>query len=407
LISELNLLLAKLENRHSNVIDLSLDRLIKIKKKLNIIPKFKIISVAGTNGKGSVCFYLNHLLMKAQNINVGLYTSPHFFSFNERIMINDQKCNDEEILTAINFILANDPESCLTFFEITTLAAIFIFNKKNIDIAVLEIGLGGRLDAVNAFEPDISIITSIGLDHTDYLGPTLNHIAYEKSGVMRENKICVCGEELHNEMIIDQAKIKKSILYIYNNHFSFESLFPDNLNFDLSIIQKKNLCCAVYALEKFGFSEIRQLVYRQDFFDKLFFGRFQKISKNPEIIIDVAHNEDSIKNLVNTLSSLDLKKTFLVFSILKDKNFKDYAGFFKTLKNQIEWFVAPLNSPRKESIDQLTKILSQNKFRFTSFLSIRDAYIQAINNAQKNDRIVVFGSFYVISEIFKDDYGGK
>ena len=92
---------------------------------------------------------------------------------------------------------------------------------------------------------------------------------------------------------------------------------------------------------------------------------------------------------------------------LKDKNFKDYAGFFKTLKNQIEWFVAPLNSPRKESIDQLTKILSQNKFRFTSFLSIRDAYIQAINNAQKNDRIVVFGSFYVISEIFKDDYGGK
>jgi dihydrofolate synthase/folylpolyglutamate synthase len=179
------------------------------------------------------------------------------------------------------------------------------------------------------------------------------------------------------------------------------------LNFDLSIIQKKNLSCAVYALEKFGFSEIRQLVHRQDFFDKLFFGRFQTISKNPEIIIDVAHNEDSIKNLVNTLSTLDLKKTFLVFSILKDKNFKEYAGFFKTLKNQIEWFVAPLNSPRTESIDQLTKILNQNKLRFTSFLSIRDAYIQAINNAQKNDRIVVFGSFYVISEIFKDDYGGK
>jgi len=208
--------------KRSSVIKPGLDR---IAKALNIIGspgrETPRIVVAGTNGKGSVCFYLNHLLMKAQNINVGLYTSPHFFSFNERIMINDQKCNDEEILTAINFILANDPESCLTFFEITTLAAIFIFNKKNIDIAILEIGLGGRLDAVNAFEPDISIITSIGLDHTDYLGPTLNHIAYEKSGVMRENKICVCGEELHNEMIIDQAKIKKSILYIYNNHFSF------------------------------------------------------------------------------------------------------------------------------------------------------------------------------------------
>ena len=109
MVGELNLLLAKLENRQSKVIDLSLDRLIKIKKKLNIIPKFKIISVAGTNGKGSVCFYLNNLLLKTQNINVGLYTSPHFFSFNERIIINDQKCNDKELLSAINFVLANDP----------------------------------------------------------------------------------------------------------------------------------------------------------------------------------------------------------------------------------------------------------------------------------------------------------
>ena len=407
MVGELNLLLAKLENRQSKVIDLSLDRLIKIKKKLNIIPKFKIISVAGTNGKGSVCFYLNNLLLKTQNINVGLYTSPHFFSFNERIIINDQKCNDKELLSAINFVLANDPESCLTFFEITTLAAILIFNKKNIDIAILEIGLGGRLDAVNAFDPDISIITSIGLDHTDYLGSTLNHIAYEKSGVMRENKICVCGEELHNEMIIDQAKIKKSILYIYNNHFSFESLFPDNLNFDLSVIQKKNLSCAVYALENFGFSEIRQLVYENDFFDKLFFGRFQIISKNPEIIIDVAHNEDSIKNLVNSISTLEFKKTYLVFSILKDKNFKNYASIFKSLRSQIEWFIAPLNSSRTENINQLSKILSENKFMFNSFLSIKEAYIHATNKAQKNDRIVVFGSFYVISEIFKDDYDGK
>ena len=389
-----------METRHSNPIDLSLKRVKEFKQKLTLKPKFKIITVAGTNGKGSVCFYINHIL-KHTNYKIGLYTSPHFFDFNERIIINNEKCSESEILKSLEYILGFENSDTLTFFEITTLAAILIFDNHNIDVAILEVGLGGRLDAVNAFEPDISVITSIGLDHTEFLGETLEKIAVEKSGVMRATKPCVIGEEDCIDIIKKQASDINSIPYFFNKDFD-SSVIP----FDKSIltyVQQKNLSCAIFSLQQLGLTQFTSNL-KEELLQQNFFGRFNTISTTPEVIIDVAHNLDSVKNLVQSLIKLGNKKTYFVFSILKDKDLSLIIQLFKKFPYQSEWLVSELNNPRAQTLSLIEQNLEKNNFNFESSDSIKKAYELALNKASNNDRIVVFGSFYVISEIFEGNY---
>jgi len=389
-----------LETRHSNPIDLSLKRVKEFKQKLTLKPKFKIITVAGTNGKGSVCFYINQIL-KHTNYKIGLYTSPHFFNFNERIVINNEKCSESEILKSLEYILGFENSDTLTFFEITTLAAILIFDNHNIDVAILEVGLGGRLDAVNAFEPDISVITSIGLDHTEFLGETLEKIAVEKSGVMRATKPCVIGEEDCIDIIKKQASDINSIPYFFNKDFD-SSVIP----FDKSIltyVQQKNLSCAIFSLQQLGLTEFTSNL-KEELLQQNFFGRFNTISSTPEVIIDVAHNLDSVKNLVQSLIKLGNKKTYFVFSILKDKDLSLIIQLFEKFPYQSEWLVSELNNPRAQTLSLIEQNLEKNNFNFESSDSIKKAYELALNKASNNDRIVVFGSFYVISEIFEGNY---
>jgi len=389
-----------LETRHSNPIDLSLKRVKEFKQKLTLKPKFKIITVAGTNGKGSVCFYINQIL-KHTNYKIGLYTSPHFFDFNERIVINNEKCSESEILKSLEYILGFENSDTLTFFEITTLAAILIFDNHNIDVAILEVGLGGRLDAVNAFEPDISVITSIGLDHTEFLGETLEKIAVEKSGVMRATKPCVIGEEDCIDIIKKQASDINSIPYFFNKDFD-SSVIP----FDKSIltyVQQKNLSCAIFSLQQLGLTEFTSNL-KEELLQQNFFGRFNTISTTPEVIIDVAHNLDSVKNLVQSLIKLGNKKTYFVFSILKDKDLSLIIQLFEKFPYQSEWLVSELNNPRAQTLSLIEQNLEKNNFNFESSDSIKKAYELALNKASNNDRIVVFGSFYVISEIFEGNY---
>ncbi len=389
-----------METRHSNPIDLSLKRVKEFKQKLTLKPKFKIITVAGTNGKGSVCFYINQIL-KHTNYKIGLYTSPHFFNFNERIVINNEKCSESEILKSLEYILGFENSDTLTFFEITTLAAILIFDNHNIDVAILEVGLGGRLDAVNAFEPDISVITSIGLDHTEFLGETLEKIAVEKSGVMRATKPCVIGEEDCIDIIKKQASDINSIPYFFNKDFD-SSVIP----FDKSIltyVQQKNLSCAIFSLQQLGLTEFTSNL-KEELLQQNFFGRFNRISTTPEVIIDVAHNLDSVKNLVQSLIKLGNKKTYFVFSILKDKDLSLIIQLFEKFPYQSEWLVSELNNPRAQKLSFIKQNLEKNNFNFESSDSIKKAYELALNKAANNDRIVVFGSFYVISEIFEGNY---
>jgi dihydrofolate synthase/folylpolyglutamate synthase len=397
---KLNLLLRSLETRHSNPIDLSLERVKEFKQKLSLKPKFKIITVAGTNGKGSVCFYINQIL-KHTNNKIGLYTSPHFFNFNERIVINNEKCSETEILKSLEYILGFENSDSLTFFEITTLAAVLIFDNHNIDVAILEVGLGGRLDAVNAFEPDISVITSIGLDHTEFLGETLEKIAVEKSGVMRATKPCVIGEEDCIDIIKKQASDINSIPYFFNKDFDSSVIPFDKSN--LTDVQQKNLSCAIFSLQQLGLTELTSNL-KEELLQQNFFGRFNRISTTPEVIIDVAHNLDSVKNLVQSLIKLGNKKTYFVFSILKDKDLSSIIQLFEKFPYQSEWLVSELNNPRAQTLTLIEQNLEKNNFNFESSDSIKNAYELALNKAGNNDRIVVFGSFYVISEIFEGNY---
>ena len=389
-----------METRHSNPIDLSLKRVQEFKQKLTLKPKFKIITVAGTNGKGSVCFYINQIL-KHTNNKIGLYTSPHFFNFNERIVINNENCSESEILKSLEYILGFENSDTLTFFEITTLAAILIFDNHDIDIAILEVGLGGRLDAVNAFEPDISVITSIGLDHTEFLGETLEKIAVEKSGVMRATKPCVIGEEDCIDIIKKQASDINSIPYFFNKDFDSSVIPFDKSN--LTDVQQKNLSCAIFSLQQLGLTELTSNL-KEELLQQNFFGRFNRISTTPEVIIDVAHNLDSVKNLVQSLIKLGNKKTYFVFSILKDKDLSLIIQLFEKFPYQSEWLVSELNNPRAQILSLIEQNLEKNNFNFESSNSIKKAYELALNKASNNDRIVVFGSFYVISEIFEGNY---
>ncbi len=389
-----------METRHSNPIDLSLKRVKEFKQKLTLKPKFKIITVAGTNGKGSVCFYINQIL-KHTNYKIGLYTSPHFFNFNERIVINNEKCSESEILKSLEYILGFENSDTLTFFEITTLAAILIFDNHNIDVAILEVGLGGRLDAVNAFEPDISVITSIGLDHTEFLGETLEKIAVEKSGVMRATKPCVIGEEDCIDILKKQASDINSIPYFFNKDFDSSVIPFDKSN--LTYVQQKNLSCAIFSLQQLGLTELTSNL-KEELLQQNFFGRFNRISTTPEVIIDVAHNLDSVKNLVQSLIKLGNKKTYFVFSILKDKDLSLIIQLFEKFPYQSEWLVSELNNPRAQKLSCIKQNLEKNNFNFESSDSIKKAYELALNKAANNDRIVVFGSFYVISEIFEGNY---
>lgn len=397
---KLNLLLKSLETRHSNPIDLSLKRVQEFKQKLTLNPNFKIITVAGTNGKGSVCFYINQIL-KHSNYKIGLYTSPHFFDFNERIVINSEKCSESEILQSLEYILGFDDSDSLTFFEITTLAAILIFDNHNIDIAILEVGLGGRLDAVNAFEPDISVITSIGLDHTEYLGDTLEKIAVEKSGVMRATKPCVIGDENCIDILKNQASEINSIPYFFNKDFD-SNIIPFDKS-QLTYVQQKNLSCAIFSLHQLGLTEFTSNL-KEELLQQDFFGRFHRISTKPEVIIDVAHNLDSVKNLVHSLLKLGNKKTYFVFSALKDKDISSIIQLFEKFTYDSEWLISELSSPRAQKLSLIEQHLQKNNYIFDSADSIKRAYELALNKALNDDRIVVFGSFYVISEIFEGNY---
>jgi dihydrofolate synthase/folylpolyglutamate synthase len=407
--------LTHLEHRRSVPIDLSLDRVLEFKKKLKLNPTFKIITIGGTNGKGTTCFYLNKLLTQSK-LKIGLYTSPHIFRFNERIRVDDNEVESDRLLKVLKFIDANDIKSELTFFEITTLAAISIFLEEKIDIAILEVGMGGRLDAVNAFDADISAITSIGMDHTEYLGNSLKNIAYEKAGIIRAGKICFISDEksttlltpLFEKLNVTPQIYSKDYLidqrgFIYENeniHILF-SLPSDVLKSQK--IKFQNLATAIaIAVQTFKFYEIN--ISKKINFKKLisenYFGRLTMISKKPEIFIDVSHNEDSIKNLKYFLDSLPSKKTFFVFSLLKDKDLRAIMKIFKGSNSY--WCLSELRNNRKFDLLELENAISSNGLNhFSSHQSCLDSFNYAQDKAEKNDRIVVFGSFYLINECLK------
>ena len=403
--------LAYIEALHPKSIAMGLDRVNVVADKLQLNPKFPIITVAGTNGKGSVCAMLSQIYVHS-GYRVGCYTSPHLNDYNERVSINLQPISDEDLCTAFAAVEAARDDVALTYFEMGTLAAMWHFCRQNLDIAILEVGLGGRLDAVNSFEPTCSIVTTIDLDHMEYLGETREKIGFEKSGIFRANKLAICGDETPPQSLLDYASKTGANLQLINRDFQVKKttqgwqysacdvqLQLPNLGLT-GDFQRNNAACAMCAVQHLNqiLPTLQANIYEALRAVKLK-GRFQQIHENPQIIVDVAHNPHAAESLAQNLQSAACSgKTLAVFGMLADK---DVEGVIRAVSSDIDaWFVVDIHSPRGAKASELQKILLKHakKSPVQLFAEVSVAIDSACKNATKNDRIIVFGSFYTVAD---------
>tara|TARA_B110000238_G_scaffold45556_1_gene49298 strand:+ start:170 stop:1372 length:1203 start_codon:yes stop_codon:yes gene_type:complete len=393
--------------------DFNLSRIKEVARRLNVHKTVvKVFTVAGTNGKGSTVAILESVLLES-GYNVGSYTSPHLIEFNERIKINKISADTEEICKAFELIEENRKDTTLTFFEFSTLAALIIFSQKNLDVIILEVGLGGRLDAVNIIDPDVSIITSIGYDHTAILGDDLELIAFEKSGIMRKNKPTIISYENIHQSIIKNSKEIGSNLEIINKNFSYKIISDKKWLFSnidgveiesenpgiKGLLQINNAASVLQALHICDGIELNNEKAIKGIKNSSILGRFQIINSSPVTVLDIAHNEQSIEILIKNLKEYFPHSNYhAVFSVLKDKNVNQMLNLAKEFFKS--WHIS--NSDNERALE--VKELKLNNFfileETNTYDSIEEAYKGALEYSKKeNDVIVVFGSSYTVSPI--------
>lgn len=403
---------------HSTNMDFNLSRIKKVASRLNINKiRSKVFTIAGTNGKGSTVSILESVLIEL-GYKVGSYTSPHLLEFNERIKVNNVPADTNEICSAFETIEEYRDNITLTFFEFSTLAAFIIFNKLKLDVIILEVGLGGRFDAVNIIDPDVSIITNIGLDHTAILGNDLEKIAYEKSGIMRKDKPVIVGYPNIHESIKKQSINIGSKLNIINKQFSKEIISNKTWIFSNSDgikiecenigikgnIQIDNAATALQAIHCCKGIKLNEDKVANGLKKAKILGRFQILDSKPKTILDIAHNEQSINMLVDNLKRYYPKnKLHAVFSVLKDKNIDDILSLLHGVFES--WHISHSDNERALDVSELRK----NKFfvleKPSVYDNIEDAYIGATKNIKsKDDIVVVFGSSYTVAPILNNEY---
>ena len=420
--------LAYLESLHPKTIALGLERVAQVKQRLNLQPDFPIITVGGTNGKGSVCAMLESIL-HAAGYRVGCYTSPHLLHYNERVRIGKQQVSDAELCASFEGIeqvrkprnldsrlRGNDGQSeiPLTYFEFGTLAAMQCFIAHKVDVAILEVGLGGRLDAVNVFDSDCAVIASVDIDHTDYLGDTREAIAYEKAGIMRSGKIAICADADVPQAIRAQAQLVGAELWCIADEFGFNqhqgqwdyfSKFGSRNALPYPALrgayQLHNASAALAALDALKDRlPVSMGAVRRGLAEVNLAGRFQFVPGKPALILDVAHNPHAARSLAQNLAGLPpCPHTWAIFAMLKDK---DMAGVVAVLDPHIDtWLVAGIDTPRGASSAELEQVLQQSMVRgeIKPCKNIADALRFACEAAGENDRIIAFGSFHTVAEV--------
>jgi dihydrofolate synthase/folylpolyglutamate synthase len=407
--------LGYIESIHPSTIDLTLERTRIVIERLNLDVSFPILTIGGTNGKGSTCSILESIYKEA-GYKVACYTSPHFLHFNERIKIQAVAVSDDLICEAFSRIESAREGVTLTYFEYGTIAAMIIFSEAHVDVAILEVGLGGRLDAVNVFDADCAIVTTVDLDHMDYLGHTREAIGFEKAGIYRTEKIAICGDFDPPQSLIKHAEFIHADLKIIGKDFGYEA-HHDSFDFlidssfvmnvplpklqgDFQLGNATNALMAVKAMEdKLPLTEIS---IQKGITLTLLPGRFQEVKKMPSLIFDVAHNPQAARSLSHNLKTHAVPgKTIAVFSILKDK---DIFGVIKVLNLDIDdWFIAEIQNERAASIETISNTIQKinPSAHIEAFKNIQEAYQFASKEATRNDRIIVFGSFFTVADIMK------
>ena len=418
--STLEAWLQYLESLHPCAIDMGLDRVREVASRLALDSRAVKIIVGGTNGKGSTCAMLESILLAA-GYKVGLYTSPHLIKFNERARVNGDIASDAELIRQFEAVEAVRGDVSLTYFEFTTLAVLRLFAESNLDAMVLEVGLGGRLDAVNIVDADCSIVTSVDIDHTDWLGDTREKIGYEKAHIFRSGCPAIVSDPAPPQTLIDYAHQIGADLWLFGRDFNYSGdrqqwAFGGRVQRRNALAypalrganQLLNASAALAALEALRERiAVPQQAVRQGLLQASLPGRFQILPGQPTIIFDVAHNPHAAAVLEKNLGNMGFHPyTYAVFSMLSDK---DIGTVVRHMAPRIDhWFCAPLPGPRglsSEAIQsKVQQVLSEmdskapKDVQVSSFESVKDAFKAARSKSNLDDRIVVFGSFLTVAE---------
>jgi dihydrofolate synthase / folylpolyglutamate synthase len=396
-------------------IKLDLDQIKRVAKKLNLFnPDFKIITVAGTNGKGSNVALIESMLLQA-GIKVGSYTSPHLIDFNERIRINKRVIDSDTLILLFETVERTRGDTELTFFEFTTLSAMKYFYDEGIDIAILEVGLGGRLDAVNIFPGDYGIITNISLDHMDWLGDTREKIAYEKAGIIHHGMTIVYGEKDIPDAIIEQSKIANKLILRdtdfwinedgYGGH-EYEDIQGNKLAItmphfggdeQLDNIASSLALCFHIAKE----AGVDLLKVSSGIEEASLAGRFQKIYiKNRHWLLDVAHNTASVGRLALSLKKRAKdKKIIALIAIMKDKEAEKMISLMADLVDQ--WVCIDIDIIRAFKAEELAKLVSSQTGAACVTSPLSKSIDLALEISRQDDLILIFGSFYLVGPMLK------
>ncbi|CAH8220006.1 bifunctional folylpolyglutamate synthetase/dihydrofolate synthetase [Vibrio aestuarianus] len=404
--SSLAVWLDYLANIHTSAIDLGLDRVQAVAQKANLTkPAPTVITVAGTNGKGSTCAIMEAILLDA-GYRVGVYSSPHLIRYNERVRINGLELSDEKHAQSFSFIEEQRGEISLSLFEFGTLAALRLFQTEKVDVVLLEVGLGGRLDATNVVEHDVSVITSLAIDHVDWLGDDINVIGYEKAGIYRSGKPAICGQPKPPATVAAHADDIGAQLHQVGIQFNYELVSDTNWNwrsgrFELTQLPVPSLPLpnAATALMALGCAELdlSDVNIVNGLKNVTLAGRMQKISDAPTIILDVAHNPHSAQYLADQLQQRYAQRTIhMVVGMLHDKDVESTLKQLQPISSA--WYPASLSGPRAAKAEELCRHLEQYVGQFTNPVS---AFEAAMAQAKENDVIVVVGSFHTVGEVLE------
>lgn len=411
--------LSYLETSHVKTIDMGLTRIRNVASELDLLqPAPYVITVAGTNGKGSTCRLLEAILMKS-GFKVGVYSSPHLLRYNERVRIQGEVLADHYYTAAFCFIDQNRTES-LTYFEFSTLSALRLFKQAHVDIAILEVGLGGRLDATNIVDANIAVITSIDIDHTEFLGNNREDIGREKAGIFRKNSCAIIGEADCPRSVIEYANalncrlFRRGIDWNFTcdcQHWLWQSQGKQLADLPLPKIPLANVATVLATVEQLPF-QIDEPILREAIAETQLAGRFQQLNSeafsafsgikpNATVIVDVGHNPHAARYLAEKISPLKTGKVYAVFSALADKDLKGIVG---PLSNSVDkWFCAGLNIARGQSGEAVAKQVKSclPNAEVETYTNIAMAAEAAFVQAEMPDIILVFGSFYTVSDFLQ------
>ncbi|EWC42625.1 bifunctional tetrahydrofolate synthase/dihydrofolate synthase [Pseudomonas stutzeri] len=406
--------LAYLEQLHPTAIDMGLDRVRAVASRLALgRPAPLVITVTGTNGKGSTCAFIASLL-RAQGLKVGVYSSPHLLRYNERVQLDGTNASDQQLCEAFAAVDAARGEVSLTYFEVGTLAALWLFERAGLDAVILEVGLGGRLDAVNIVDSDLAVVTNVGLDHADWLGDTRESVAYEKAGILRAGKPALCGDPDVPAPLLEYAASLKVPLFLRGRDFDLvmdseawhwrgvgqagEAMQLHGLPPLALPMENAALALQAYALLGLPWDagRLATALRQTQVAGRLDSRRVVSNGRSISLLLDVGHNPHAASYLAQYLARRPVGgRRLAVFGLLSDK---DLAGVVGALQSHVaDWAVAPLPTPRTQTAEQLSAALLERGAAVSQYESIAQALDAQCAKADSTDEVLVFGSFYCVA----------